>query len=336
MSSRTVWSSTERREYEEISRRVKAERTGAPCDSAEYSQKALTQGSNASSRLSTFCLDETLAINVNDAEPSSSSIAASPQNTRGVLKRVPERDTPNATLDVWVEKKRSREVPPPRPVFVRTPEHVDDEEEDENHTPNDQATSPKSGRKIVIPTVELVTMQTELAEKDLDRTLKKQDFADLKILGQFNLGFIIAAHNTGPTEEELRAVNKFGFWHGHLLLIDQHASDEKYNYEMLQKNTVISNQPLVMYVLIYRLLCWIIANGWQNRFRPQTLTVSPVHEAMAISHMDILEKNGFGIRVNENNAPGQRLVLCSQPMYGNVALNHSGLCGEPISTRLIC
>ena len=50
----------------------------------------------------------------------------------------------------------------------------------------------------------------------------------MQIVGQFNLGFIIAKH--GPD----------------LFIIDQHASDEKYNFEDLQSSTVLQGQRLIM------------------------------------------------------------------------------------------
>jgi DNA mismatch repair protein PMS2 len=50
----------------------------------------------------------------------------------------------------------------------------------------------------------------------------------MEILGQFNLGFIATC---------------FG---SELFIIDQHATDKKYNFEMLQLNTVLQNQRLVM------------------------------------------------------------------------------------------
>lgn len=50
----------------------------------------------------------------------------------------------------------------------------------------------------------------------------------MEVLGQFNLGFIIAKLNSD------------------LFIVDQHATDEKYNFETLQRTTAISNQKLVV------------------------------------------------------------------------------------------
>jgi len=54
----------------------------------------------------------------------------------------------------------------------------------------------------------------------------------MEIIGQFNLGFIIT-----------KLPNENG---GDLFLIDQHASDEKYNFETLQLHTEIHTQKLIL------------------------------------------------------------------------------------------
>lgn len=55
-------------------------------------------------------------------------------------------------------------------------------------------------------------------------------FLQMDIIGQFNVGFIITKLESD------------------LFIVDQHASDEKFNFETLQKNTVIQIQKLVTYV----------------------------------------------------------------------------------------
>lgn len=50
----------------------------------------------------------------------------------------------------------------------------------------------------------------------------------MSIIGQFNLGFIITKLDAD------------------LFIVDQHATDEKYNFETLQKTTKILSQKLVV------------------------------------------------------------------------------------------
>ena len=56
------------------------------------------------------------------------------------------------------------------------------------------------------------------------RVLNKSDFERMKVLGQFNLGFIIAQLGND------------------LFILDQHACDEKYLFEKLSRNTTIHRQ----------------------------------------------------------------------------------------------
>ena len=69
--------------------------------------------------------------------------------------------------------------------------------------------------------------ESKAAEAKLERIFEKSSFCDLQILGQFNLGFILA-----------RLGND-------LFIIDQHASDEKFNFERLTKTTQLNRQPLL-------------------------------------------------------------------------------------------
>jgi hypothetical protein len=57
----------------------------------------------------------------------------------------------------------------------------------------------------------------------------------MEVVGQYNLGFIIARKMSDSTDD--------------LFIVDQHASDEKINFEDLQNNTVIQSQKLIRFVL---------------------------------------------------------------------------------------
>lgn len=70
-----------------------------------------------------------------------------------------------------------------------------------------------------------------IAEEALSRVIRKSDFEKMEVLGQFNKGFIIA---------RLRGEGK-----DDLFIVDQHASDEKFNFETLQRTTVIKAQTLI-------------------------------------------------------------------------------------------
>jgi DNA mismatch repair protein PMS2 len=84
-----------------------------------------------------------------------------------------------------------------------------------------------------------------MAERELARVIDKSDFAQMEVLGQFNLGFIIARRRTAGKLDDL-------------FIIDQHASDEKYNFETLQQVTKIESQRLFQYVFHFSLDMYLI------------------------------------------------------------------------------
>lgn len=74
----------------------------------------------------------------------------------------------------------------------------------------------------------------------LSRVINKADFASMEIVGQFNLGFIIARRrkqSSSVVEEDAPVMDD-------LFIVDQHAADEKYNFETLQQTTRIESQKL--------------------------------------------------------------------------------------------
>jgi len=109
-------------------------------------------------------------------------------------------------------------------------------------------------------------------------SLKKGDFEKMQILGQFNLGFILA-----KTPEN------------HVFIIDQHASDEKYNFEKLVAETVMHEQPLIA---------------------PMPLELSLADESCVLDNMEIFEKNGFRFRYDDKKPPRNRLSLIAIPHSG--------------------
>lgn len=62
--------------------------------------------------------------------------------------------------------------------------------------------------------------------------IEKSDLGNLKVIGQFNKGFIL----TKLTKESRT----------YLIIIDQHAADEIYNYETLQRNFHLKKQKLIV------------------------------------------------------------------------------------------
>lgn len=65
----------------------------------------------------------------------------------------------------------------------------------------------------------------EVPNRRLRETFKKKEFKKLKVIGQFNLGFIVCTLNGSAS--------------GDLFILDQHACDERKNLEKYQKSLKI-------------------------------------------------------------------------------------------------
>ncbi|KAJ0178403.1 hypothetical protein K1T71_006226 [Dendrolimus kikuchii] len=115
-------------------------------------------------------------------------------------------------------------------------------------------------------------------EEELSREISKDSFKQMEVIGQFNLGFIIT---------------KLG---DDLFIIDQHATDEIYNFETLQKNTELTSQKLVV---------------------PQQLELTGVNEQILMDNLDVFKKNGFSFEINEAALPTKRVKLLTLPMSKN-------------------
>jgi len=125
------------------------------------------------------------------------------------------------------------------------------------------------------------TTAGEVVASDKGETvdLCKEDFLHMSIIGQFNLGFILA-----------RCRNN------NLWILDQHACDEKYHFERLCKETVIHEQTLIA---------------------PLPLDLSPSEEHCVLEHMADFERNGFRFSYDPEKEPRHRLSLTALPHSGS-------------------
>ncbi|CAJ2513759.1 Uu.00g018780.m01.CDS01 [Anthostomella pinea] len=148
---------------------------------------------------------------------------------------------------------------------------------------------------------ELVTdkLDAEDAEEKLSLTISKSDFGKMKIIGQFNLGFILASRPGGVDidEDQIRHTRD-----DELFIIDQHATDEKYNFERLQANTVVQSQRLV---------------------QPKTLELTAVEEDIVQENLEALETNGFMVSFDDSGDEpfGTRCQLLSLPLSRETTFN---------------
>ncbi|KAF7559452.1 hypothetical protein G7046_g4695 [Stylonectria norvegica] len=140
------------------------------------------------------------------------------------------------------------------------------------------------------------------AEEKLSLIISRSDFSKMKVAGQFNLGFIIAIRlaagdrddGEGPAEDD------------ELFIIDQHATDEKYNFERLQATTVVQSQRLV---------------------QPKRLELTALEEEIVMQNMEAIEANGFKIRVDmSGDEPvGSRCQLLALPLSREITFTLTDL-----------
>lgn len=120
--------------------------------------------------------------------------------------------------------------------------------------------------------------KNKVAEQELQTEIHKSDFRRMQIIGQFNLGFIITRLDDD------------------LFIIDQHASDEKYNFETLQQTTQLQYQLMV---------------------NPQALHLTAVDEMVLIDNLQVFEMNGFRFDIDEKAEATKRCRLVGKPFSKN-------------------
>ena len=96
------------------------------------------------------------------------------------------------------------------------------------------------------------TENDDRAVDALARVIEKQDFAAMEVVGQFNLGFIVARRRKALATTDGR-IGPADTAMDDLFIVDQHAADEKYNFETLQQTTIIKSQKLFRWVCFHLL-----------------------------------------------------------------------------------
>jgi DNA mismatch repair protein PMS2 len=147
----------------------------------------------------------------------------------------------------------------------------------------------------VAPEKEDTTDNVVNEEERLALIVSKDDFSNMRVVGQFNLGFILAVRASSAANESKSNTRNAD----ELFIVDQHASDEKYNFEKLQAETVVGQQRLV---------------------RPKQLDLTAVEEEILIENSLALEKNGFLVHIDtsEDELVGQRCKLIGLPLSKEV------------------
>ncbi|KZZ96172.1 DNA mismatch repair protein [Moelleriella libera RCEF 2490] len=128
------------------------------------------------------------------------------------------------------------------------------------------------------------------AESRLSTIITKEHFAKMKVVGQFNKGFVIAIR---PVQADARVPT---LAHSdEVLIVDQHASDEIFNFERLQSKTIVQSQHLV---------------------RSMILSLTALEEEIVSQNLGVLKSNGFKVDIDLSGdaAVGSRCRLLALPL----------------------
>jgi DNA mismatch repair protein PMS2 len=122
---------------------------------------------------------------------------------------------------------------------------------------------------------------------------------EMRVIGQFNLGFIIAALRMKISDCDSDPIMKSAPCSGdvaprdlQLFIIDQHTADENFRFEGFNSESRIASQALAT---------------------PHFVTLTPAQEEVAYAHLDVFEANGFELQRDDLQPPGKRLKLSSVP-----------------------
>eukprot|EP00916_Digyalum_oweni_P002049 GHVL01003844.1.p1 GENE.GHVL01003844.1~~GHVL01003844.1.p1 ORF type:complete len:984 (+),score=186.32 GHVL01003844.1:83-3034(+) len=107
--------------------------------------------------------------------------------------------------------------------------------------------------------------------------LTHETFLRMSVCGQFNQGFIIVVVNDFKRS---------------LLIVDQHAADEKRRFEYLIATCALTSQPLI---------------------KPICPRILPSHEHLIEQNEDVFIKNGYKIHMDPSGKSGQRLRVTAVP-----------------------
>ncbi|PHH52447.1 Mismatch repair endonuclease PMS2 [Ceratocystis fimbriata CBS 114723] len=156
----------------------------------------------------------------------------------------------------------------------------------------------RPSQSVESPNTEGGGLEAPGAEEKLSLTISKGDFGRMKIVGQFNLGFILAVRSAAIPDNDADDQTADGSntkRQDEVFIIDQHATDEKYNFERLQATTVVQSQRLV---------------------NPKTLDLTALEEEIVLENRAALEANGFDVSVDVSgeSAVGSRCQLLALPL----------------------
>mmetsp|Transcript_3540 Transcript_3540/g.7533 ORF Transcript_3540/g.7533 Transcript_3540/m.7533 type:complete len:568 (-) Transcript_3540:4198-5901(-) len=127
-----------------------------------------------------------------------------------------------------------------------------------------------------------------LQSASFESFFNKEKFSSMRVLGQFNLGFIVV--NLMDSNE--------------IFLVDQHAADEISQFEMLCETTKLHMQPLVS---------------------PIALKLQTHEEHLVSQHLRLFERFGYKLEAREDRPSGERIVVTALAYSRNKLFDVEGV-----------
>jgi len=188
-------------------------------------------------------------------------------------------------------------------------EEIESAESTDRRSERLKETHDRRSRNMKLSDASFANLDDAKAQKSLSRVISKGDFAKMKVLGQFNRAFIVArldkyssfpSSSSTSTDEPQEKPRKSRRVSSDIFVIDQHASDEKYNFETLQAKTVFSTQRM---------------------FQPKKLYLTAQEEITVVNHMKMLNQNGFYLDYDPEAQVSHRLQLVTLPVSERVVFD---------------
>ncbi|KAI9303200.1 hypothetical protein BJ944DRAFT_268794 [Cunninghamella echinulata] len=239
-------------------------------------------------------LDSDITPTTNDGIESISTTAAvlddsDNDNDNDIVNNIP-KEKPSTLRGLWntIDERISIQLTLSQLGKLTKNLSIDNENKENNNNNNnnkddDDVDTNINSLSTSLKQASLNTDSNEIATEALNRVINKNDFSKIDVLGQFNNGFIIGLLDNDD-----------------IFIIDQHAADEKYNFETLQKSTRIKGQQL---------------------FKPQNLELTAPEELLVMDNVDIFRANGFDIKIDDQGEPTKRIFIISQPFSKNTMLD---------------
>jgi DNA mismatch repair protein PMS2 len=210
---------------------------------------------------------------------------------------------------------------------------------------------------------EVLTLEAELAglavedaeaEAALSRIFAQGDFATMTVCGQFNLGCVAHAIlplcHADPLARSFIVARGKGAKHDDLWILDQHASDEKRNFEertsrlryvranVMSPSLQCSRRPSSR---ASGSSCALALLGVEDTFprgsyashSPRQLDLPAADELLVMDNLDVLKSNGFDVDFDETRPAGSRIRLVAHPTSKSTVFGIPGACGPVLSRR---